>query len=40
MPTDSKHRMVLTEVYGKKDAYDVILRAMEDYRMEIKPHLE
>lgn len=37
LPTDKNQRMVLTEIYGVKTAYDVILRSMEDYRNEIKP---
>lgn len=38
--TDEKPRMVLTDIYGRKMAYDVIWRAMEDYNLEIAYQLE
>lgn len=40
LPTDEKPRMVLTDIYGRKMAYDVIWRAMEDYNLEIAYQLE
>ena len=40
LPTDEKPRMVLTDIYGRKVAYDVIWRAMEDYNLEIAYQLE
>jgi len=40
LPTDEKPRMVLTDIYGRKMAYEVIWRAMEDYNLEIAYQLE
>ncbi len=40
LPTDSKQRMILTDIYDAKTAYDVILRSVEDYNLEIKPYLK
>lgn len=40
LPADSRQRMILTGVYGTETAYDLILRATEDYKMEILPLLE
>ncbi|MCD7901280.1 MAG: inorganic pyrophosphatase [Bacteroides sp.] len=35
LPTDEKPRMVLTDIYGRKTAFDVIMRSIEDYNKEI-----
>jgi len=40
LPNDETPRVVLTDVYGRKMAYDVIWRAMEDYNLEIAYQLE
>jgi len=40
LPGDNKQRMILTGVYGKEIAYDVIRRSEEDYKVQIVPRLE
>ncbi|NDV46393.1 inorganic pyrophosphatase [Paludibacter sp. 221] len=35
LPMDTQQRMVLTHIYGRETAYDVILRSIEDYNDEI-----
>lgn len=40
LPLEPKQRMVLTGIYGKETAYDVILRSIEDYKQEIAHRIE
>lgn len=40
LPTDSKQRMVLTDIYDFEVAYDIILRSIEDYNTEIAPRVD
>lgn len=39
LPSEPRQRMVLHEVYGAEKAREVIRRSMEDYAVEIAPHL-
>lgn len=36
LPGDKKQRMVLVEVYGVEESYDVIQRSIEDYNLEVR----
>lgn len=40
LPNDQQPRMVLTHIYGRQTAYEVIWRATEDYNLEIAYLLE
>lgn len=37
LPYGKGRRMVLAEIYGRKKAYDIIMRSVEDYEREILP---
>lgn len=39
LPNDKKKRMILTDIYGAETAYDVVMRSIEDYNLEIATQL-